>query len=589
MQLGITEQKIEALPNDDVQRVVWWYGPILRNDSSAEDIPIVMVLFKKIENGVISDKSEMYQLGLPYLDIARIGSIWAGKQKVVGNWTEYGEEAISKEKFSFDLTKHEAQSISFLTKEQGHWIVPPFKYSLGKLSQKGQIYFFNSTMLKLHSNNNKTVLIPSLEFMTSTWLPENHQLRDEIFTSNVDVFLHKNVKSCMVKSDRYIIRLYNKKVRSTVKFLAYLTCNPITKQNISKLWSSLEKCNVDSNGKPYPNRQPIVLPYHPKKLNFTAEGIWLKKETFLVLRIYKAPPPKGRDIKAIIPKIDSGDETSNVAINQNVITDTEAEITHQHNPTRASGVVYIKTEIEIESCNDIIYEEEERTQPSASSYVENINEIKAISSGEMKNNLDSENIASTKIDTKNKQNDDSPEYRPMNNIEQHKVLREVEDALENLKDDEDLNIENIYYLNNDAHLTLMPSYCYFPIDHPDLEKSKSWLTKNSMNRKALLVKIVLQNKKSAYLLEINRHSNNESFLGIAFQLLGGKIDKKNIASLLVKIAKIKGKYSSNKNHKRSYVDLPVERKKFYDHNKIQKSMQKKIKHVIQNIAKDIFI
>jgi len=589
MQLDTTAQRIEALPNDDMQRVVWWYGPIFRNDSLAKDIPIVMVLFKKIENGVISDKSEMYKLGLPYLDIARIGSIWVGRQKVVGNWTWYGKEAISKEKFFFDFIEHEAQSITFLTKEGGYSIIPPFKYSLGKLSQVEKIYFFNSHMLKLHSNNNKTVLIPSLEFMTSTWLPENHQLRDEIFTNNVDAFLHKNIKSYMVESDKYTIRIDSKKAQSTVKFLAYLACNPKTKQSISKLWTSLEDCNVDSNGRPYPNRQPIVLPYHPKKLNFKAEGIWIKKETFLVLRISKASLPVGHQIKVITPKIDPEDTSSNVATNQNVITNTEVEITHKYNPSRASGVVYIKTEIEIEPCDDIIYEEEEQTQPSASSYVENINEIKAISSGEMKNNLDSENIATTKIDTKNKQNDDPPEYRPMNNIEQHKVLREVEDSLENLKDDKDLNIENIYYLSSDANPTLTPNYCYFPMDHPGLEKSKSWLTKNNMNRKALLVKIVLQNKKSAYLLEINRHSNHESFLGIVFQLPEGKIAKKDIVPLLVEIAKIKGTYSSNKNHKRSYVKLPVERVKFYNHNEIQKSMKKKIKHVVQNIAKDVFV
>lgn len=67
------------------------------------------------------------------------------------------------------------------------------------------------------------------------------------------------------------------------------------------------------------------------------------------------------------------------------------------------------------------------------------------------------------------------------------------------------------------------------------------------------------------------------------------IAKKDIVPFLVEIAKIKGAYSSNKNHKRSYVKLPVERVKFYDHKKIKKSMQKKIKHVIQNIAKDVFV
>jgi len=586
MQLDTTVPPIEALPDDNVQRVVWWYGPIFRNDSLAADIPLIAVLFKKIEDGVISEKSEMYKIGVPNLDILRIGSIWHGKHRLKEHWKQYNKTTVVREEYAFNFTEYEAQSILFSTKNNRHWYIPPFKYSLGELSKKGKVYFFNSTMVKLFSENNKTVLVPSMEFMTSTWLPKNQQLRNQIMMNNVDIFLEKNIKEYSKEDTFYKIKIDSNKDASTLKFLAYLACNHTTRNNVSKLWNSLQTTSLDKDGNPYSNRQPIVLPYNPKNLKLTVDGIWIDKETFLVFRISKFSFPSCHQIKVVLPKNNSEDAEKNLPTNQNINTDTEKEITYKKNPSRSNGVMYIKSEVETEDADDIIYIEEEQEQFSSNSYVENINEIEAISSGEMKSGLDSENIAAIKIEPKN---ENPPEHRPANNIEQHKVLREVKDALENLKYDKDLNIENIYYLNNDANTTLTPSYCYFPMDHPDLEKNKSWLTKNNMNRKALLVKIVLQNKKCAYLLEINRHSNHESFLGVVFQLTERKITKKHIVPLLVKITKIKGAYSSNKNHKRSYAKLPVERKKFYDHKKIKKSMQKKIKHVLLNVAKDIFI
>jgi len=160
----------------------------------------------------------------------------------------------------------------------------------------------NSAYTKLTTRNGKTILVPSMELFTTTFTPEEQQIRNMLIMNPMDDILNRYMNNFHVENNEYHTRFIHRKSPSNLIFLSYLALNKTSRISIYKLRSSILMERRDkTTGHLYMDKYPVVLPYHPKKLSIISDGIWIDSDTFLVLRINKYSLPTEYPVRATIP------------------------------------------------------------------------------------------------------------------------------------------------------------------------------------------------------------------------------------------------------------------------------------------------
>jgi hypothetical protein len=302
-----------ALPTDKAMRVVWAYGALLHNRNDESNIPQVEVLLKEIdENDKLKEVPLVVKIEFTEIDIVRLGTIWQNRHRLNKIWESYDDYKDNME-FRFDFKLNQPDYIKFIDKNPKSNInyISIQKYYLGRIQgNKGhQYHFMNSIYTKLTTNTGTTVLVHGLEFLTSTYVPQEKNIRGKILNMPIDNILDEYVEAdSFVEDDIYYMHFKENKRLANSVFLSYAKYNQTTRTRLSKLRGSLES---DSN---YNDRYPIVLPYHPEKMRIVVDGLWLDGETFLVLRIKGCSLPKENVLKIKKTKEETIDKTVTIKV-----------------------------------------------------------------------------------------------------------------------------------------------------------------------------------------------------------------------------------------------------------------------------------
>ena len=274
--------KIEVFPDDQKQRVVLLYGPVFTKESSNSKTLLVKVLTRQLlDDNTLTKQVQSYDITVTELDIVRIGTIWEGRKRLDGLYTalkHYRHDFI----YTFDFTISQPESIPFGTKrdatnEPNKWLIPPFIYDLGDLKKNKalMVEFFKSTLTKLVATNGTTVLIPSLEFLTSAISPEHKLLRTNLLHKGIDVICSDYMNKGYEKDGTYVIETKKGYFKSNLTLLAYMRNNHVSRSRLSQIYSFVGAENK------YPEKYPSILPYHPTGMTLQGDGIMINDNTFL--------------------------------------------------------------------------------------------------------------------------------------------------------------------------------------------------------------------------------------------------------------------------------------------------------------------
>lgn len=590
--------KIVAFPNDDMLRVIWWYGPVFKNLSDS-NTPLVKILTKLLStDGKLSELNQIFEVTLPELDIVRLGTVWRGQKRTNSIW-KYYNGYVAEQEFKFDFTVNQPLSIHFSDKkpDSNFWHIPKFKYDLGDLTKhaENRFQFYNSTLTKLISTEGIAVLIPSLEFLTSAVSPEHKQIRAGLLQHSLDNLTSRHLKSAHEDTNGdYAIELIEGRLDANLTLLAYLRLNAITRTRISKLWASMQKTSVNkATGLKYEEKYPEVLPYHPSELTLQGDGIKIDEKTFLLLRINGVSIPTDHAIRLIStiygshPKNKNPQTYEHGYYNPEEVEADDLYITHRNEPHWQAGVAHIRSEVKIIGPRPNITEQinlKENNVPRIPKDEEK-QEASDLSSGEP----DSRNESAGTVALKQAALED--------NVPLSDNFEKIETALHTLVNDAKSIIANFLYIGNNGSENVIPTYCMISRNQLPPEYTGKWHTSEKVDngtgkpkyrlRKFLIMKITLKDGKSCYLLEI-QHKISESFFALLFGTQFGGITSETITNLLSTIAMNKGKYTRRGNSALIPLELPVSPSMVFRHYENIDMSNQLMRAIERGIKKNLF-
>jgi len=515
--------KVEGLPKDKKKRIVLASGAIFYNNINSA-IPLVEVLLVEVklvnDKEELSDKIFIAEIGIPQLDSVRFGTVFVGERRTKQVWTDFNgyKENIS---FSFDFREHAPSTIHYGAKKQdGKYYINPYKFSFSMIKNtEVKSRFLNSKLTKLMTYNGVSVLIPSLEVLTSLITPAEQSIRSKLIMLPMDNIVTEYLKNYEFDSENkeYKIQYYEKsKKESNAAFLAYLSMNSIARGRISKIHDSVKL------GKIYERKHPIVLPYHPTVLNMSADGIWMDNKTFLCLRIRHMDPPRDYKITEIqeVEKKKSSNEANLLeegtgGNNQETkpYDIDDLVVTPGNNPSKRSPRTRISTEVTIGSIKDImskeiiITESEDTDTPSKKNMDdENEDEKKEpptkLSSGDNEDTQDSRGTA--KLEQEEKLIDN-----PQECTEESDVFSKAIKALGALKNNKKSTLNDFFFIDSLGNKSSEIKVCSFLYPEARYRRSKTKWSYKVHNKKAkiftprgaLIIELVLEDDKRAYILE----------------------------------------------------------------------------------------
>lgn len=624
-------QRVIAFPPDNKIRIVLAYGALLENHNGESNLAKVEVLLKELTgNNQLHNVPLVIEIEFTEIDIVRIGTMWRGRHRLSERWNIYQDYQENLE-FRFNFALNQPDYIKYIDKnpKNNDYYFTKEVYDLNEIQSKYGLkyHFANAIYTKLTTNTETTVLIHGLEFLTSTYVPQEKNIRGKLLNKSIDSILDEYVEEdSFVEDNMYYMHFKESKKFSNNVFLSYAKYNHTTRARLSKLRGSIEFGN-----KEYRDRYPVVLPYHPEKMRMIVDGIWLNSETFLVLRIKGCSLPKENALNIKKTKVETIDklatnkvETEDKSRNFNednfseenkneeqntsqYIDPSEIDIDSSKRPHHRNSSLAIVSEVEILDEDDVevsyveevkynnkyIYQTEYVSKKKEESDTEKTNTSK----NDQKNKVD---IVSSGDQSQSDKDKSNTSFEVLSNIEKSEILVQVENALKNMKNKKEtidkngkVYINKLSYLNEsclESDTDKRPKFYSFI--NPENKTEKSWsIIKNDKEkedyRRFMLIKIELNNGQFTYLLEIDRRSAYESFSGLIFKYSAKTISNNLLKNLVKEIVANKGVYSKlheieGKNKKkRVEIDYSsVDEQKVYDHKKIDASMYKKVKRIM---------
>ena len=582
---------ILSFPDDEIERIVWWYGPIFIKNSTRTTAPEVEVLLRTAKQGLVKkpNKFYVYKVPLSELSIVRIGSHWKG-QKSLGKM----EQESIKTEFEFDLSGYAPKYIKTFGKDNDEYVIPHEKYSFAhpfpQNNNRYKTHFGSSILTKLTTLNGVSVLIPSLEVLTSMYTPNEMDIRRKLITQDFKAVLKDYInisKSKLLNGNTYSIHFTSQKDKPNSVFLAHLALNHTTRSRVSKIWSDLQTQSKDR----YEERYPSIPPYHSGGLKISVNGIWLdNNETFLVFRVNATSLPQEMDIQRTIEiygESNTDDETPSSKTVRKSIVSPSLPITGYSDPNSNAGIARTRSQVSVITDNDfdhpIIEDIIIIAPPSNSNSIQTNKEVpEQLSSGE--GNSSSSNRRVAKI----KQTEVIEDIQDHSYIDQTQVISLVNSAIVELNNND--FISKVTYIDENGNESPNFRLAAFPNSLVNQGKIGTWpLTFEGSSRRCLIVKLELSTNKILFLLEIERKSENEAFSGLIFthQLLS--LPYQAISSLMKAIATNKGIYKKySPEGAMRLLNITLDKYLIFNHSLIKNSMTNKIQSVIREATKELF-
>jgi len=574
--IDTTKPHVSNLPKDNILRVIWAYGAVLKYTVNKSNLPSIEIEMREIlPNGNLSSKQTFTKIPITEINLIRLMTIWKGNRKTTSFWEKFDNYDKIK---SFSINTNEATCIPFKDIETFK-----YKYDLGYIENKKFLYHFShSTFTKLKTNKNITVFVPSIELLSSTFSPRESTIKGKLFQENINTILNCYIKEAKIINNKYHIILKEKKFLENAIFLAYATLNKETRQRLQLLRNSLE---IQSD---YPDRYPIILPYHPTKMEIAGDGFWLNKTTFLLFRINGYSLPNDNKIRFYNFEIKSNQQKT---INKKYIRfpaeidKEDIPIDDYENPSTRNASKHITSEIYIlnENLKNIEFKSIKSETPYSEFNIdtENKKDIDAISSASPNQKEESNHVGKLKFYTLGKDHLNQKEvlYEMIKSLEHHICKKTI------IIPDYNIYLEDIMFFDRDCNFYKEYKNTTFRMLFKKEQKYiPPWTIrhriKNNNNlfsyayRKYLLVKLILSNGKQAYLLEIER-KKNEGFLGMIFNTLH-PLEYNIMINILKQVVEKKGVVKNIKIHGIKKIVFRHVEKDGKLHHCIKKALQKGI-------------
>jgi len=143
----------ESLGAGDDALIAWWYSGFYKNRKDASQ-PNVLVLFRKISAGMLSDEVIQKRLPLVALGQIRIGSIWRHDRC-------QAEAILAKDKFAVNFTPGRWRFVSFAESERSKTSQPYPMEEHRLLFEKDRNWLIELTL-----PSGGKLLIPCIEFFS---------------------------------------------------------------------------------------------------------------------------------------------------------------------------------------------------------------------------------------------------------------------------------------------------------------------------------------------------------------------------------------------------------------------------------------
>ncbi len=261
--------------------IVWWYGGILKN-YKAESVPKVVVIFRKLgKNGIPGDFVRI-PIGLDYLGIVSIGTIW--------NRGVCISQAIQHtERINVDFSDNKWNFISPWQKLQN-------KESslIDKKDYKLELQYDKNWLVDFKLDNNKNILIPSLVFFTRCYGQSSEVKRilstyswPEVQKRFYSPIEHSNYRN------QWTVKLAKRLYDGDVILLAHIKYDSFARNAAKSVYAQIE-----AN---FSNKNKIAFvkigPWFQSAAELMVNGLWINnKQTFLVLKITGCSDPNGKPI-----------------------------------------------------------------------------------------------------------------------------------------------------------------------------------------------------------------------------------------------------------------------------------------------------
>ncbi|EPJ8675914.1 TPA: hypothetical protein JI312_20680, partial [Acinetobacter baumannii] len=544
---------IDCFPNDNISRVVYRYGGLVRNEDNDSTNPFVEVLLieiRKSDQWLFLDKCSTFLVPVLDLDAVQHGSIWDGN--VLTNYTYRFSGKLITKRFSFDFSNNKPRNIKLSDKipDTSEYYIPLKNYFLpNKVDYVLQGYPFtkytNDSYRKvnhclMHSNDGTQVITSSIHILHSLFV-NRKDIRGLLLSTSGQSIINRFLESYTTEVENDNIE-YKIKIRkpyedigeTAIIFLANLALNPYVQTIVDKIQRSMEVTEFHHLQHGTGIRYPIVYPPHPTKLFLEAEGIWLddNKTRFFITRVKKFDPINDHmiDVNKDLTNTVSKTDEKNPRPREKSQNKNE-HINTQKPPSRTSGEYRKRSDVETGNTQNILkYSFNEPANDPIE--VGTSNHPYSDKSEDVETSSD-EPYGNKNTKTKKSETTDNPPSR-----DERFDIQYIIQSLNHLTLDTTSPLERVYsidILGNEIHgFNLLQIKKLVP-----QPKHPSWIDAE-FGRKLLFLKLELKDQHDQYyLIDIHKNKSHEAFC--AFIIVSPhKLTREQIKNICIELENAKG-------------------------------------------------
>ncbi|WP_311945599.1 hypothetical protein [Halomonas piscis] len=273
-----------TLKDEDKRLVVWWYGPVIKNNQP-ESVPKIHIFFRTLDEHNNFGKYIRRTAALTHLGLLRIGSVW--------------HRGVNKNRIIYEKKKFE---VSF--SENGWQII-----SLGDLVRSGrnlntefidESYLpeskrYETFLIDFKLADGTRLLVPCIEFFARCY-GSSSEVKRILATyrwEKVKKRLFKPLEATALPGT-WPIKLTQQANKADAIFLAHILYDPYAELAAKRVYAQLEADFL--SGHPY--SLPKITPWFRGDAQLIAEGVSIDKgNSFLALRILGSSQPGGARIQ----------------------------------------------------------------------------------------------------------------------------------------------------------------------------------------------------------------------------------------------------------------------------------------------------
>ena len=293
------------LNGNNTDWMAWWYCGIYKN-FIAESQPNVLVAFRELSDGNLSDNLIFRRIPLTALGQVRIGTVWKDSMCC-------SEVVFDTKTFNVDFTENSWKFVSFnLSARNG--IDPPYPQNIYPLQYQED----KNWLIEFKLPTSGKLIVPCLEFFSRCY-GRSQELK-RILTSYP---WHGESESSLSRlyaaidepeePGKWKVKLRKRLVNGDVIFLAHAKYDPYAAREAKHIYAQIESQHTTEN------KAPIFIKVAPWFLGLAeikVQGIWFdNNRSFLAQRIIGCSDPIG---VSIIRDRDNSSNAENAAENKGV-------------------------------------------------------------------------------------------------------------------------------------------------------------------------------------------------------------------------------------------------------------------------------